>query len=42
MAAEFPVQALVVMACIAARVGLPVLMIWLLGRVLQRVSSPLS
>lgn len=42
MIAEFPVHALVVIACIAARLGLPVLMIWLLGRVLQRVVSPLS
>ena len=40
MIAEFAVHALVVIAGIAARFGLPVLMIWLLGRVLQRVVSP--
>jgi len=42
MIAEFPVHALVIIACIAARLGFPVLMIWLLGRVLQRVARPLS
>lgn len=42
MIEAFPVHAVVVMACIAARLGLPILMMWLLGRVLQRVVNPLS
>ena len=42
MTVEFAVQALVMIACVAARLGLPILMMWLLGRVLQRVVNPLS
>ncbi len=40
MIADFPVQALVVAAGMAARLGLPIVVIWLLGRVLRRVANP--